>query len=241
MPIASKMTENRLETVLRRIKNTCDATNRDFASVNLLAVSKLHPGSAVRVLYAQGQRAFGENYVQEGVNKIAELADLPEITWHMIGPLQSNKTRDVAENFAWVHTVDREKIVLRLHDQRPVRLAPLNICIQVKVSGEASKSGCPLNEAVALALRAAKFPRLRVRGFMGMPEPGIGEAATRAQFKTLKALMAEANTHGLALDTLSMGMSDDMDWAIAEGSTMVRVGTALFGARPATAAQIPAA
>ncbi len=226
------MTENRLETVQRRINNTCDATNRDAAGVRLLAVSKLHPGSAVRALYAQGQRAFGENYVQEGVNKIAELSDLAGTEWHLIGPLQSNKTREVAENFSWVHTVDREKIALRLQDQRPPRLPPLNICIQVNVSGEASKSGCPLNEAVSLALRAAKWPRLKVRGFMGMPEPDMGEAATRAQFRALAALIPVAAQQGLVLDTLSMGMSDDMDWAIAEGSTMVRVGTALFGARP---------
>ena len=235
MPNASKMTENRLETVQRRIKNTCDATNRDSAGVRLLAVSKLHPGNAVRALYAQGQRAFGENYVQEGVDKVAELADLADIEWHLIGPLQSNKTREVAENFSWVHTVDREKIALRLHDQRPPRLAPLNVCIQVNVSGEASKSGCPLKEAVALALHAAKWPRLNVRGFMGMPEPDIGEEATRAQFRALAALIPAAAQQGLALDTLSMGMSDDMDWAIAEGSTMVRVGTALFGARPVKA------
>jgi PLP dependent protein len=229
------MTENRLETVLRRIKDTCGATNRDFASVKLLAVSKLHPGGAVRALYAQGQRAFGENYVQEGVDKVAELADLPDIEWHMIGPLQSNKTRDVAENFAWVHTVDREKIAQRLSDQRLTKKTPLNICIQVNVSGEASKSGCAFAEAIPFALRAAKLPRIKVRGFMGMPEPGIGEEATRAQFRALAALIPAAKSQGLLLDTLSMGMSDDMDWAIAEGSTMVRVGTALFGARPVKA------
>jgi PLP dependent protein len=226
------MTEKSLETVLRRIKDTCDATNRDVGSVRLLAVSKLHPGSAVRTLYAQGQRAFGENYVQEGVEKIAELADLHDIEWHMIGPLQSNKTRDVAENFAWVHTVDREKIAQRLSDQRLTKKEPLNICIQVNVSGEASKSGCPLDEAVAFAVRASKLLRIKVRGFMGMPEPGIGEQATRAQFRALAALLPAAQKQGLELDTLSMGMSDDMEWAIAEGSTMVRVGTALFGARP---------
>jgi PLP dependent protein len=229
------MTENRLETVLRRIKDTCDATHRDTASVKLLAVSKLHPGSAVRTLYGEGQRAFGENYVQEGVEKIAELSDLRDIEWHMIGPLQSNKTREVAENFAWVHTVDREKIAQRLSDQRLTIKTPLNICIQVNVSGEASKSGCALDEAVGFALRAAKLPRIKVRGFMGMPEPGIGEAATRAQFRALAALLPAAQAQGLFMDTLSMGMSDDMDWAIAEGSTMVRVGTALFGARPTKA------
>jgi PLP dependent protein len=227
------MTENPLETVQRRIKNACGATSRIENSVQLLAVSKLHAGSAVRALYAQGQRAFGENYVQEGVDKVAELADLSDIEWHMIGPLQSNKTREVAENFAWVHTVDRQKIAQRLSDQRLTKKTPLNICIQVNISGEASKSGCPPEEAVAFALAAAKLPRIVVRGFMGMAAPDIGEAATRAQFRLLAGLIPAAQQQGLTLDTLSMGMSDDMDWAIAEGSTMVRVGTALFGARPA--------
>ncbi len=234
MQNASKMTENRIELVRRRIKDTCGATNRDPATVKLLAVSKLHPGSAVRALYAQGQRAFGENYVQEGIDKVAELTDLADIEWHMIGPLQSNKTRDVAENFAWVHTVDREKIAQRLNDQRPADLPPLNVCLQINVSGEASKSGIALAEALPLAQQiAASMPRLKLRGFMGMPEPGIGEPATRAQFQALAALIPAAQNRGIALDTLSMGMSDDMDWAIAEGSTMVRVGTALFGARRA--------
>jgi PLP dependent protein len=225
MQNASKMTENRIELVRRRIKDTCGATNRNPATVKLLAVSKLHPGSAVRALYAQGQRAFGENYVQEGVDKVAELADLTDIEWHMIGPLQSNKTRDVAANFAWVHTVDREKIAQRLNDQRPADLPPLNICLQI--------NGSALAEALPLAQQiATSMPRLKLRGFMGMPEPGIGESATRAQFRALAALIPAAQNRSLTLDTLSMGMSDDMDWAIAEGSTMVRVGTALFGARP---------
>jgi PLP dependent protein len=235
MPDASKMTDNRRNAVLERVKNAYGATKRLGNAPVLLAVSKLHPAEAVRALYAQGQRAFGENYVQEGIEKIAALADLADIEWHMIGPLQSNKTRDVAEHFDWVHAIEREKIAQRLNDQRPASMPALNVCVQVNVSGEASKSGCMPTEAIALARAVAGMPRLRLRGLMGMPEPGIGEPATRAQFVLLKNLFEDIRGLGFApsFDTLSMGMSDDMEWAIAEGSTMVRVGTALFGARPA--------
>jgi PLP dependent protein len=226
------MTANRRDVVLARIDAACRATNRPAGAVSLLAVSKLHPVDAIREVYAQGQRAFGENYVQEGVDKTIALADLPDIEWHMIGPLQSNKTREVAENFHWVHTVDREKIAQRLNDQRPAHLPPLNVCVQINISGEESKSGVAPSEALALLRAVAALPRLRLRGLMGMAAPEIGEAATRAQFRQMADFVPTAQTHGIALDTLSMGMSDDMDWAIAEGSTMVRVGTALFGKRP---------
>ncbi len=237
MPPASEMTVNPREAVLRRIKNTCDATHRSASEVNLLAVSKLHPAEAVRVLYAQGQRAFGENYVQEGVDKIAALADLPDIEWHMIGPLQSNKTREVAEHFDWVHTVEREKIAVRLNDQRPAHLPPLNVCVQVNISGEASKSGCAVADAVGLARAVSALPRLRLRGLMGMAAPGLSERETRAQFAVLRDVLRKICAEGTKPEDftdvmqLSMGMSDDLEWAIAEGATMVRVGTALFGAR----------
>ena len=209
---------------------------RQRADVSLLAVSKLQGADKIESLYAAGQRAFGENYVQEAVDKITEFAAKPQyadIEWHLIGPLQSNKTRVVAENLRWVHSVDRLKIAERLSAQRPAHLTPLNICIQVNISGEASKSGCPPDDAVALMDAASKLPRLAVRGLMGMPEPGIGDAATRRQFSMLAALFAEAQLRIASVDTLSIGMSDDLEIAVACGSTMVRVGTALFGARPA--------
>jgi PLP dependent protein len=229
MPLASvNVYENALLQTKDRIQRTCGATLRQPGTVRLLAVSKLHPAEAVRALYAAGQRAFGENYVQEGVDKILALSDLPDIEWHLIGPLQSNKTRDVAAHFAWVHSLDREKLAQRLNDHRPAHLPPLNVCVQVNVSGEASKSGVMPAEAPALLAAVAALPRLKLRGVMGMPEPGIGEAATRAQFRLLRELF---NAHP-GLDTLSMGMSDDLEWAIAEGSTLVRIGTALFGKRP---------
>jgi PLP dependent protein len=234
MPDALEMTIQRLEIVQKRIKDTCGATLRPFDAVKLLAVSKLHPAEAVRGLYAAGQRAFGENYVQEGVEKIVALADLTDIEWHLIGPMQSNKTRDVAEHFAWVHTVDRLKIAQRLSDQRPAHLPPLKVCVQINISGEASKSGVAPDDALALIDAVNALPRLQLRGLMGMAAPEIGEAATRAQFRIVGQVQAAAAAHGITLDTLSMGMSDDMDWAIAEGSTLVRIGTALFGQRPST-------
>jgi PLP dependent protein len=209
---------------------------RERGSVALLAVSKLQPIEKIEALYDAGQRAFGENYVLEGVDKVAALAAHPqysEIVWHLIGPLQSNKTRVVAEHFQWVHSVDRLKIAERLSAQRPAHLPPLNVCIQVNISGEGSKSGCPPESALALVVAASALPQLKVRGLMGMPEPGIGEAATRQQFLLLAGLFAEAQARIASMDTLSMGMSDDLEIAVACGSTMVRVGTALFGARAA--------
>jgi len=227
----------RLAQVRARITAAVQHARRDPNAALLLAVSKLQLADKIRALYDAGQRAFGENYVQEAVDKIAEFAASPQyadIEWHLIGPLQSNKTRVVAENFQWVQSVDRLKIAERLSVQRPAHLPPLNICIQVNISGETSKSGCPPDEALALMAAASALPQLAVRGLMGMPEPGIGEAATRQQFLMLASLFAEAQLRIASVDTLSIGMSDDLEIAVACGSTLVRVGTALFGARPVT-------
>ena len=224
----------RLAAVQARLLAAMRHSARPAIEVTLLAVSKIQPTEKIRALYAAGQRAFGENYVQEAEGKIAELTDLSDIEWHLIGPLQSNKTRGVAETVHWVHSIDRLKIAERLSAQRPESMPPLNVCIQVNISGEASKSGCAPDDALALIEAVSALPRLRVRGLMGMPEPAISGAATRAQFMVLANLFARAKTLVPALDTLSMGMSDDLEIAVACGSTMVRVGTALFGARPVT-------
>ncbi len=213
-----------------RIAAAAAAAGRDAAGVRLLAVSKTWPADSVREAAAAGQRAFGENYVQEGVAKVEALAGLG-LEWHFIGPLQSNKTRLVANHFAWVHSIDRLKIAERLSEQRDVHLPPLEVCIQVNVSGEASKGGVVPADAEALAVAVAALPRLRLRGLMAIPEPTADVALQRARFASLRALRDRLNAAGLALDTLSMGMSDDLEAAIAEGSTMVRVGTAIFGAR----------
>lgn len=202
---------------------------RDPASVGLLAVSKTFPAAAVREVYAAGQRAFGENYAQEAIDKMAELAELP-IEWHFIGPIQSNKTRAIAEHFAWVHGVDRLKIAERLSAQRPASLPPLNICLQVNISGEDSKSGVMSAKVEALALAVAQLPHLRLRGLMAIPAPAEGESQ-RKPFAQMRELQHTLNAHGLALDTLSMGMSHDFTAAIHEGATLVRVGTAIFGLR----------
>jgi pyridoxal phosphate enzyme (YggS family) len=223
-----------LQRVRDRITRAAHAAGRDAQSVTLLAVSKTFPAAAVRAAHAAGQRAFGENYVQEGLAKIAELADLRAgLEWHLIGPLQSNKTRPVAEAFDWVHSVDRLKIAERLAEQRPAGLAPLNLCLQVNVSGEPSKSGVAPAEAAALARAVAALPaeRVRLRGLMSIPEPAAGVDAQRAPHRALAALCRALNAEGLALDTLSMGMSADLEAAIAEGATLVRVGTAIFGTR----------
>ena len=213
-----------------RIARAAVAAGRDPAGVRLLAVSKTWPAESVREAAAAGQRAFGENYVQEGVAKVEALADLG-LEWHFIGPLQSNKTRLVANRFAWVHSIDRLKIAERLAEQRDVHLPPLDVCIQVNVSGEASKSGVAPADLPELARAVASLPRLRLRGLMAIPEPTPDVALQRARFASLRLLRDELNAAGLGLDTLSMGMSDDLEAAIAEGSTMVRVGTAIFGAR----------
>ena len=213
--------------VSQRIRAAADAVQRDASSIHLLAVSKTKPAQAVREAYAAGMRDFGENYLQEALGKQAELTDLP-LSWHFIGPIQSNKTRAIAENFAWVHSVDRLKIAQRLSEQRPADLPPLNICIQVNVSGEASKSGCTPADLPALATAISALPRLKLRGLMAIPEPTEDRAAQDAAFAQVRDLQASLN---LGLDTLSMGMSHDLESAIAQGATWVRIGTALFGAR----------
>ncbi|PHV13202.1 YggS family pyridoxal phosphate-dependent enzyme [Chitinimonas sp. BJB300] len=219
------------QSVLSRIAKALQSAGRSSNTCRLLAVSKTFPADAVRSCYASGQRAFGENYVQELIEKAAQLTDLPLIEWHFIGPLQSNKTRLVAEVAHWVHGVDRLKIAQRLSEQRPDALGLLNICVQVNVSGEASKSGCQPHEAIELAHAIAGLPRLSLRGLMCIPEPSQDSALLASQFASLRSLLAQLNQQGLVLDTLSMGMSADLEVAIAEGASIVRVGTALFGAR----------
>jgi PLP dependent protein len=219
-----------LAQVRKRIELACLAAGRSQDAVKLLAVSKTMPAQAVRDAHAAGQFAFGENYIQEGVDKIAALVDLP-LEWHCIGPVQSNKTKLVAENFAWVHSIDRLKIAERLSAQRPANLPPLQVCLQVNVDGGANKSGVPPLELLALAQAVAKLPHLQLRGIMTIPEPAESEAAARQVHHQAKALFDSLNAAGLMVDTLSMGMTSDLEAAVAEGSTCVRVGTAIFGAR----------
>jgi pyridoxal phosphate enzyme (YggS family) len=227
---------SKLQQVRERIATACTQAARPVQSVTLLAVSKTFGPEAVREAFAAGQRAFGENYVQEALDKMAALADLRERTeWHLIGPLQSNKTRAVAEAFDWVHSLDRLKIAQRLSEQRLPQRPPLQLCLQVNISGEASKSGLASAEVLPLARAVAALPRLRLRGRMAIPEPVGDVAAQRAPHRRLRELMAACNDAGLGLDTLSMGMSADLEAAIAEGATLVRVGTAIFGGRPAPA------
>ncbi|GLO48842.1 YggS family pyridoxal phosphate-dependent enzyme [Pseudomonas asiatica] len=216
-----------LSAISARIASAAQAAGRDPASVQLLAVSKTKPASAIREIHAAGVCDFGENYLQEALTKQQALGDLPLI-WHFIGPIQSNKTKAIAEHFDWVHSVDRLKIAQRLSEQRPAGLAPLNICLQVNVSGEDSKSGCAPADLPALAKAVAALPNLRLRGLMAIPEPTDDRAAQEAAFATLRQLQEGL---GLGLDTLSMGMSHDLEAAIAQGATWVRIGTALFGAR----------
>ncbi|MEW7855563.1 YggS family pyridoxal phosphate-dependent enzyme [Pseudomonas chlororaphis] len=217
--------------VSARIRAAAQASQRDESSIHLLAVSKTKPAAALREAYAAGLRDFGENYLQEALGKQAELGDLP-LSWHFIGPIQSNKTRAIAENFAWVHSVDRLKIAQRLSEQRPADLPPLNICIQVNVSGEASKSGCTPADLPALASAISALPRLKLRGLMAIPEPTEDRAAQDAAFAAVRNLNDNLrDSLDLPTDTLSMGMSHDLEAAIAQGATWVRIGTALFGAR----------
>ena len=222
-----------LQDVRARIATACQLAGRNVEDVTLLAVSKTFGAEAVRAAAGAGQRAFGENYVQEGIDKIAQLRDLA-LEWHCIGPLQSNKTRPVAEHFDWVHTVDRLKIAERLSAQRPEGLAPLNVCIQVNIDGGPTKSGVAPADALALARAVAALPGLKLRGIMTIPEPAPDFEAARAIHASAKALFDQLNAEGLGLDTLSMGMSADLEAAVDAGATMVRVGTAIFGARPAT-------
>ncbi len=220
-----------LQAVRARIAAACTAAGRPVDSVQLLAVSKTWPASSVCEAAAAGQRAFGENYVQEAIDKAGALAELG-LDWHFIGPLQSNKTRPVAENFAWVHTVDRLKLAERLAAQRPADLPPLQVCLQANISGEASKSGCAPEQCIELATAVGKLPALRLRGLMTIPEPTTDLARQRRQFALLRQTLEAINGElGFGLDTLSMGMSDDLEAAIMEGATIVRIGTAIFGQR----------
>ena len=222
----------KLQHVRARIATACQQAGRNVQDVTLLAVSKTFGPEAVRAAAAAGQRDFGENYLQEGVDKIAALADLRgQLRWHCIGPIQSNKTRLVAEQFDWAHGVDRLKTAERLSAQRPPGLPPLNLCLQVNIDGGPTKSGVAPAEALALAQAVAALPRLRLRGLMTIPDPAPDFEAARAVHASARALFDQLNAAGLGLDTLSMGMSDDLEAAVAAGSTMVRVGSAIFGTR----------
>jgi pyridoxal phosphate enzyme (YggS family) len=219
-----------LQATRQAIEQAAKSAHRNVTEVRLLAVSKTFPAAAVREAYAGGQVAFGENYLQEALDKMAALRDLP-LEWHFIGPIQSNKTRPVAENFAWVHGVERLKIAERLSAQRPPLLPPLNICLQVNVSGEESKSGVAEDEVEQLAQEVARLPNLKLRGLMSIPAPAVDETAQRLPFARMRAIFGKLNGLGMGLDTLSMGMSHDYPAAIQEGATIVRIGTAIFGAR----------
>ena len=227
------MIADNLQQLHRRLAQACERAARPVQSVTLLAVSKTFGPDAVREAHAAGEHRFGENYVQEGVDKIAALADLrTQIEWHLIGPLQSNKTRVVAEHFDWVHSVDRLKTAQRLSEQRPDSLAPLQLCLQVNISGEPSKSGLRPDEVGAVAQAVMALPRVKLRGLMAIPEPAEGFEAQRASHRALRGLLASLQSQGLPLDTLSIGMSDDLEAAVMEGATIVRVGSAIFGGRP---------
>ncbi|MEO8677288.1 MAG: YggS family pyridoxal phosphate-dependent enzyme [Casimicrobiaceae bacterium] len=221
------------QDVRDRVLRALREAGRPEDGVRVLAVSKSFPPEAIRALHGLGQRAFGENYLQEAVAKMDALVDLSDMEWHLIGPLQSNKTGAAAERFDWVHTVDRERIADRLSAMRPPGKPPLNVCVQVNISGESTKSGVPPEDALALARAVAALPRLNLRGLMGIAEPTPVMASRRGQFRILKALFESCRAAGLPVDTLSMGMSDDLEAAIAEGATIVRIGTALFGQRTA--------
>jgi len=221
-----------LQSVRSRIALAAAAAGRDPDSVRLLAVSKLQPATMVRAAAAAGQREFGENYVQEGVEKIDALADVPGLAWHFIGQLQGNKTREVATRFDWVHTVDRERIAARLSAQRPHYAPPLQVLLQVSLADEPGKGGVSPAGTPALARAVAALPGLRLRGLMCIPPPLADPQAQRVPFRQLRELLQQLNAAGHALDTLSMGMSDDLEAAVREGSTLVRVGTAIFGPRP---------
>ncbi|MGH8630676.1 MAG: YggS family pyridoxal phosphate-dependent enzyme [Burkholderiales bacterium] len=220
----------RLQAVQARIERAARAAGRPPKDIRLVAVSKTFPAETIRQGHEAGQHDFGENYLQEAVGKIESLRDLL-IDWHYIGPIQSNKTRQIAERFSWVHSVDRLKIGQRLSEGRPAALGPLDVCIQVNVSGEASKSGVAPGEAAALARELARLPRLRLRGLMTVPEATADVAVQRSCFSFLRDLKDRIVASGLPMDTLSMGMTDDLESAIAEGATMVRVGRAIFGER----------
>jgi len=223
--------EKAWQAMQQRIARAADAAGRDPATIRLLAVSKSMPAEAIRTVHALGQRAFGENYVQEATAKMTALADLPGIEWHLIGPLQRNKARAAAARFAWVQTIDGMAIAERLSATREARQGLLDVCVQVNISAETSKSGIAPGDALALARAVASLPRLALRGFMGIAAPTAEVELQRAQFRMLREILAAARAEGLMLDTLSMGMSDDLEAAIAEGATLIRVGSALFGQR----------
>ena len=224
--------KNNLQAIRLRMDKACKAVGRDPTSVRLLAVSKTFPAQAVAQAHAVGQIDFGENYIQEGVEKIQALAHLP-LVWHCIGPIQSNKTRLVAEHFDWVHSVDRLKIAQRLSEQRPPERGPLQVCIQVNVDGGPTKAGVPPEQAAELARQIATLPGLRLRGIMSIPEPAPDFASALAVYQRSLALYESLQAQGFDLDTLSLGMSADLEAAIHAGSTTVRVGSAIFGARSA--------
>jgi PLP dependent protein len=220
-----------LQAVRARIAAACQQAGRNVTDVQLLAVSKTFGPNAVRAAYAGGQRAFGENYIQEGIDKIAALQDLPDLEWHCIGPVQSNKTRLVAAHFHWVQSIDRLKTAQRLSEQRPAPLAPLQVCIQVNLDGGLNKAGVPPSEAAALARDLAALPRLQLRGIMCIPEPATDFIAASAVFTRAKGLFDQLKQQHVQMDTLSMGMSADLEAAVVSGSTMLRVGTGVFGER----------
>lgn len=226
--------DEKLANVTDRLRKACEHAGRESHQVALVAVSKTQPAQALAQAYRAGQRLFGENYLQEALDKQAELASLSDIEWHFIGPIQSNKTRAIAEHFAWVHSVDREKIARRLNDQRPPSLPPLQICLQVNLDEEMSKSGVSLEQLPELARAVAALPRLQLRGLMAIPAPKEDEREQRASFARLREALGALNARGLTLDTLSMGMSGDLEAAVAEGATLVRVGTDIFGPRQTT-------
>lgn len=222
--------ESNLQVVRTRIAAAARAAGREPGEIALLAVSKTFAAGNVRAALAAGQREFGESYVQEAIDKIAALSDLP-LVWHFIGPIQSNKTRAIAEHFDWVHSVARAKIAQRLAEARPAGREPLDICLQVNVSGEASKSGVAPEELRSLAEAVRGLPRLRLRGLMAIPEPGGDVSLQRRRFASVRLLLEQLNAAGFGLDTLSMGMSQDLEAAVMEGATIVRIGTAIFGER----------
>ncbi|MDP3482730.1 MAG: YggS family pyridoxal phosphate-dependent enzyme [Sulfuricella sp.] len=224
---------NALQAVRQRIALAAAAAGRPVTGIQLLAVSKTFPAAAVRQAYTAGQRAFGESYVQEAMEKVEVLNDLP-LKWHFIGPIQSNKTRPIAESFAWVHSLDRARIADRLSAGRPKNLPDLQVCLQVNVSGESSKSGVAPEDLPALARYVQTLPRLKLRGLMAIPEPTDDPVKQRPAFVRLRQLLEQLNAEGFQLDTLSMGMSDDLETAVAEGATIVRVGSAIFGERQKT-------
>jgi pyridoxal phosphate enzyme (YggS family) len=219
-----------LHAVRMRIERAAVAAGRSPSEVALLAVSKTFPAPFVEAACAAGQTAFGESYAQEAVTKVTALAGL-KLDWHFIGPVQSNKTRSIAEHFSWVHSIERPKVAARLNDARPSHLPPLNVCIQINVSGEATKHGVPPGGERSLASAIAELPRLRLRGLMAIPEPGADPPGQRRPYARLRELKEDLAADGYALDTLSMGMSEDLEAAIAEGATIVRIGTAIFGSR----------